>query len=119
MGLSFGISVGDLTQVFRVVGSALVYVPASWVMVGLALLVFGAIPRRSGLGWAALGVALILTLLGGALNLDQWLLDLSPFTHTPSLPGGAPGLLPVVVLLAVAGVLAGSGLMAFGRRDLE
>lgn len=119
MGLSFGISVGDLTQVFRVVGSALVYVPASWVMVGLALLVFGAIPRRSGLGWAALGVALILTLLGGALNLDQWLLDLSPFTHTPSLPGGAPGLLPVIVLLAVAGALAGSGLMAFGRRDLE
>lgn len=119
MGVAYGISVGDLTQVFRVVGSALVYVPASWVMVGLALLVFGAIPRRSGLGWAALGVALILTLLGGALNLDQWLLDLSPFTHTPSLPGGAFGLLPVIVLLVVATGLGGSGLVAFGHRDLE
>jgi ABC-2 type transport system permease protein len=119
MGLTYGISTGQLTEVFRVAGSALAYLPASWVMVGLALLLFGVVPRRSGLGWSALGAALILTLLGGALNLDQWLLDLSPFTHSPNVPGGGVGALPLIVLIALAGLLAWSGLTAFTRRDLE
>jgi ABC-2 type transport system permease protein len=119
MGLSYGISTGDLTQVFRVAGSAMAYVPASWVMVGLALLLFGLVPRRSGLGWSVLGAALILTLLGGALNLDHRLLDLSPFTHSPNLPGGAIAALPIAVLTVLAASLAWSGLVAFSHRDLE
>jgi len=119
MGLAYGISTGDATEVLRVAGAAMVYVPASWVMVGLALLVFAVVPQRGALGWSALGAALILTLLGSALNLDQWLLDLSPFTHSPSVPGGAVRALPLVVLIGLSGSLAWSGLMAFGHRDLE
>jgi len=45
--------------------------------------------------------------------------DLSPFSHSPSLPGGsaAPGTL--VALTAVAAVLVAVGLAALGRRDIS
>jgi len=57
------------------------------------------------------------TLIGG-LRPDA-VVDLSPFSHSPSLPGGsaAPGTL--VALTAVAAVLVAVGLAALGRRDIS
>jgi ABC-2 type transport system permease protein len=45
-------------------------------------------------------------------------LDLSPFTHTPKLPGSSWSIVPLLVLVAVAGVVVVAGLIGVRRRDL-
>ena len=64
----------------------LVQIPATLVLGGLAVALFGWLPRFTSLAWAALVVALLLGQLGQLLQLPQWLMDVSPYTHMPLVP---------------------------------
>jgi len=89
-----------------------------WVF-GALLALFGLAPRLAvPAGWTALGVVALLTLLGPTLRLPQWVMDISPFTHVPKLPGGTFTATPLVWLTVVAAVLIAAGLAGFRRRDL-
>lgn len=119
MGVAHGLQVNDVaTHVPRLIGAALVQLPAAWVFAALAMLLFGAVPRASTAVWAALVACLLIGQLGPVLQLDQWLLDLSPFTHLPQLPGGELTWTPLLWLLALALALALAGLASFRRRDV-
>jgi ABC-2 type transport system permease protein len=50
--------------------------------------------------------------------LSQAVLDVSPFTHVPKLPGGAFSVVPLAWLSGVALVLAAAGLLGLCRRDV-
>ena len=52
--------------------------------------------------------------LGG---FDQWVMDASPFTHVPKIPGEGFTVTPLVMLTAVAALLIIVGLAGFRRRD--
>ena len=90
----------------------------SWVLAGLAVLLYGLLPRLASVTWAVLAVCVLLGQLGAVLELSQWLLDLSPFTHTPQVLGGHWHPTPLWLLTAVALAMAATGLTAFRRRDL-
>jgi ABC-2 type transport system permease protein len=45
-------------------------------------------------------------------------MDVSPFAHSPRLPGGDLVWTPLVLLALVAGLLTVAGLGAFRRRDI-
>jgi ABC-2 type transport system permease protein len=60
----------------------------------------------------------VLGQLGSVLNLPQWMTDLSPFTHSPKLPGGELSATPLIMLTAIAAILLVAGLSAFRRRDI-
>ena len=63
--------------------------PAVWVMAAVGALL-GLLPRLVvGATWAVLAVVLFVTMFGEPLQLDQWVLDLSPFAHLPRLPAAA------------------------------
>jgi ABC-2 type transport system permease protein len=119
-GLAHGLRAGDLGgELPRVLGGALVQLPAVWVMAAVGAALFGLVPRLVvGLTWAVLAGVLFVTMFGEALQLSQLLLDLSPFAHLPRLPAAAFTATPVVWLLAVAAVLAAAGLAGFRRRDV-
>ncbi|MGC4804911.1 ABC transporter permease [Micromonospora sp. DT233] len=120
-GLSYGLSVGDVAgRVPRLTGAALAHVPAVWVLVGLAVLLFGLLPRFSvPMAWAALAACLLLGQLGAVLELSQWLLDVSPFTHTPPVLAAGPiPPTPLLVLTTTAATLTATGLLTFPHRDL-
>ncbi|MEX2625288.1 MAG: hypothetical protein WD225_00285, partial [Ilumatobacteraceae bacterium] len=117
-GLAHGLRVGDLAQAPRLAGAALVQVPAVLVVAGLTVTLFGLVPRAVVLAWGALVAFLVLGQLGPALQLDQWALNLSPFTHTPQVPAEPLAATPVLALLAVATALAVVGFAGFRRRDV-
>ncbi|MEU4562237.1 ABC transporter permease [Actinoplanes sp. NPDC023936] len=101
-----------------VLGAALAQLPAVWVLAGVTMLLIGALPRLASVAWAVIALCLLLLLAGPLLEFDQWVLDLSPFTHVPHLPGGAAGPLPLVMLTGIAAVLGVAGLVALRRRDV-
>jgi ABC-2 type transport system permease protein len=119
-GLAHGLRTGDVGgELPRVLGGALVQLPAVWVLAAVGVLLFGVLPRLVvGATWAALAVVLFITVFGEALQFDRWLLDLSPFAHLPRLPAAEFTATPVAWLVATAAVLAAAGLAAFRRRDL-
>ena len=117
-GLAVAASTGDAGDVLRLVGAALVQLPAVWVLTGLAIAVVGLAPRWSSATWAALGGFLLLGQIGETLNLDSRLLDVSPFTHVPKLPGGAFSAAPLLWLVAIAVALSLAGLAGLRRRDI-
>ncbi len=118
-GLAHGLRTGDVAgQLPRVLAGALVQVPAALVVGAVATTLFGLLPRFVTVSWGVLAAFLLLGQFGDLLGLNQRVMDLSPFTHTPKLPGGTLSATPVVVLLAVAVLLAGVGMLRFRRRDL-
>ena len=103
----------------KLLGAALVQVPAALALGGFVVALFGLLPHWSGpLAWAALAVALVMGQLGSLLDLPQWALDISPFTHVPRVPAEAFSVTPVIWLLLAAVALGAVGFAAFRRRDL-
>jgi ABC-2 type transport system permease protein len=117
-GLAYALAAGDLGQVPRLVGVALAYTPAVWVLVGLATALFGLAPRSVLAAWALLAVCFVAGVLDELLDLPTWLEDISPFQHTPSLPAADLTVVPLAVLAAVAAALTTAGLVGFRRRDV-
>lgn len=118
-GLGHGLRVGDpVGQAPRVLGAALAQVPAVWVVGGLAMVLFGLLPRLTGLAWAALVAFAVLGQLGELLQLDERLRGLSPYYHLPRLPAAGADLLPLLWLTVIATALIVGGVTAFRERDL-
>ncbi|HEY5879367.1 MAG TPA: ABC transporter permease, partial [Nakamurella sp.] len=86
-------------------GAMLVQLPATLVLGGIAVALVGLAPRFTGLAWAVLVVALLLGQLGELLQLPQWIMNLSPYSHVPQVPVAAMDWTPMVVLTLVAAAL--------------
>ncbi|GIE78947.1 exporter of polyketide antibiotics [Actinoplanes philippinensis] len=114
-GLVAGLVHGDPG---RVVASALAQLPAVWVLAGVATLLIGVAPKLAAAAWAVLAGALLILIVGPLVQIDQWVLDLSPFTHVPHLPGASFTAVPLLILTLIAAALGGAGLLALRRRDL-
>ena len=98
--------------------AAAAQIPAMWLVVAVGVTLFGAAPKLSVAAWGVAGVALAISMLGPVLDVPQIVLDVSPFSHVPKLPGGDVTATPLI-LLTVAGALAlVSGLGALRRRDI-
>jgi ABC-2 type transport system permease protein len=101
-----------------ILAGTMLQLPAVWVMASVAVLLFGLLPRWSLVAWAAPAISLLILLVGETLQLNHWLLDISPFTHVPHLPGGDVTATPIVSLTAVALALGTTGIAALRRRNI-
>jgi ABC-2 type transport system permease protein len=100
-----------------VLAGALVQAPAAWVIAGIALALFGIAPRASAAAWGAVALCVLIGEIGPVADVGDWLLDVSPFTHVPLLPGGEMTAAPITLALIAAAVGA-AGFAAFRRRDV-
>ncbi|MFB7667674.1 ABC transporter permease [Kitasatospora sp. NPDC056138] len=117
-GLTAGAVLGDSAgRLGGLVGGALAQLPAVWLTAAAVLAVFGLRPGWTSAGWAVPAAFLVIGWLGPVLRLPRPVLDLSPFSHLPRLPGGAFELQPLFWLTSVAAVLTAIGLAALHRRD--
>ena len=119
-GLGYGLRIGSAgTWAATMTGAALAQLPPVLVLAGVAIAVFGLWPRACvPAAWTALGLVVVISLFGQALQLSHWILDVSPFTHAPRLPGGPVQAAPLLWLCAVALALSAAGLAGLRRRDI-
>ncbi len=117
-GLSYGLAGGDMGSVSRLLEAALVYAPAMWSMVGLAVALDGLVPRWVGAAWVILVACAVVGFLGAVLHLPGWVQELSPFEHVPQLPAASLTMLPLLVISAIAAGLTLIGLAGLRRRDI-
>lgn len=117
-GLGHAIAVGDSSQILRITIAALTRIPAAWVLVGLVLAIWGLWPHATAMGWGAYAAFIVVGEFGQLWGLPRWLRELSPFAHSPVLPGPDSELVSLVWLSLVAGALLAGGSAAFRRRDL-
>jgi ABC-2 type transport system permease protein len=106
-------------EALRMFGAGVAELPAVLVIAGVAVAAFGLLPRAcAGIGWTVVGLAVALNIFGQSAQASRWLLDISPFTHVPHLPGGPVYALPLVWLCVAALALGAFGLAALRRRDI-
>ncbi|MGH2698056.1 MAG: hypothetical protein ACRDJL_02495 [Actinomycetota bacterium] len=79
---------------------------------------FGLVPRAVAASWALLSLCVVVGILGRSLDLPEWIMNLSPFEHTPALPAEDLTIAPLGALGALTAGLIFLGLAAFRRRDL-
>ncbi|PRZ41659.1 ABC-2 type transport system permease protein [Antricoccus suffuscus] len=118
-GLSYGASTGRIGHaVGQMLGAGIAQLPAIWVLTAIVVALFGLAPRFVVGGWVALVVFLILGQFGDVLGLNKAVMNVSPFAHTPRLPGGEFSAAPVLWLCVVAIALGIAGFVGFRRRDV-
>jgi ABC-2 type transport system permease protein len=117
-GIADAANTGDLARLPVLVGSSVALAPAVWVLVGVAVALFGLLPRGAAAAWGFLAACYLAAFLGPLLGLPDWVMDVSPFTHVPLLPAAGFDVVPLVALTAVAAALVAVGLAGFRRRNV-
>ncbi|OJV82188.1 MAG: ABC transporter permease [Cellulomonas sp. 73-92] len=120
VGSVYGASIHDASQGGRLALAALAYWPAVMVFVGLAVLLWGYVPRLAiPIAWGVMVAMWFLTMFGEVFGLPQWLLNALPLAATPYQPLEAMSWTPLVVMALVAAVLTWAGIDRFARRDVQ
>ncbi len=118
-GVVRGAATGNVgREVAGLVAGALVQLPAVWVLVGVALALFGVLPRLVVGTWAVLVAFLLLGEFGALLRLPQWALDPSPFAHLPRTLAAGVDVTPLLWMVVIAAALGAVGLIGWRRRDV-
>ncbi len=122
-GLLLAASV-NLTADFEVdTWSYIVGVMSYWPMLllftGIYVCLFGVLPRAAGLiTWIYFGLVLFLSWLAPLLQLDKWLMNLSPLEHMAAAPAEEVERLPLLYIVTIGLVLCAIGFAAWQRRNL-
>ena len=113
---------GDLpAQLASLIAAGLVQLPAILLLAGAVVALTGILPRAAGaLSWALLLLSILLGPMFGAamLQLPGRAQDVSPFTHTPKLPGADFTAVPILGLIVIAAVLVAVGVASFRHRNV-
>ena len=118
-GLAYALTVGDAGQIPRLLGVALGYLPAVLLVVAVAVLGIGWLPRGAAIvAWVMVAYCAVIALFADSFDIPAWLQRGSPFAHTPQLPLDALTPTPLIVVGAVAVALAAGGYAGVRRRDL-
>lgn len=123
VGLATAIGTAIATRDADYLGSVtlahLAHAPAVLVLMGIAALLFGFLPRAIGATWAVLGYGMFVGFFGPLMDLPGWALNISPLEHIARAPLDNLTWPPVLILTALAAALVTAGLILFRRRDLQ
>ncbi len=100
------------------VASALAQAPAVWVVVALSLACFAWRSQWAPLGWGLVVLFATLGQVGELLDLPGWVLDLSPYTHSPRMPLEDFAWGPALLLSGIAALVVAAGWLRYRSRDI-
>ncbi|GAB3820361.1 exporter of polyketide antibiotics [Tessaracoccus terricola] len=118
VGLGVWAGTGESQRVGEMVLAALVFLPAILLTAAFAAALYGALPRLTGLVWVLVVWIVLVLFLGELLRLPDWVRNVSPFNHTPLLPGADFEAAPLLVMGAVTLLLLVVAVVGFRRRDV-
>jgi len=96
----------------------MVYLPALWAMIGLAVFLTGLLPRATSFIWAYFGFSFFAVFMGRMMDLPSFLPKLSPFGFIPQLPVDEVNFTTLLILTVVALSLTLIGTIFYERRDM-
>lgn len=109
---------GDLTLGYLLQAN-LVYLPAMWIMVGVAVLLTGLLPKATAAVWGYYGFAFFISFIGRLPDLlPVWVNKLTPFGYIPQLPVDNINYAILTVLTVIAGAMTIGGLIFYRRREV-
>lgn len=119
-GTAYGIATGKWQiGLGGLLAAGLSQIPAVLALASVVALAVAVIPRMAaGFGWAVLVISVVLGQLGAILDLPQFVLNLSPFTHVPGVPAEPFDVVPFAILSVVAVALTTAAFVFHRRRDL-
>lgn len=118
LALTAGWSLDHGPDLSRAFAAGLAYLPAELVLAGLALTLFGLMPKAFPLAWAAFAGTAFIALLGAGLRLPSWVLDLAPTTHVGHPPDGTVAGTSLLALTLLAAALLAIAFVGFRRRGI-
>ena len=96
----------------------MVYLPAAWVVIGIAILITGLLPKATGAVWGFYGFIFIISFMGGMPGIiPDWMQNISPMKHIPRLPLDEISFAPLIVLTVISIVLTAIGFVFYQKRD--
>lgn len=87
-------------------------------VIALAAAIQAFAPKLAAVAWVPVGWAVVVGLLGGALDLPEWASSLSPLYAVGNVPLEPPSATAIGVLSVLGFALLAGGAWRFGRRDL-
>ncbi|MDF2568168.1 MAG: putative exporter of polyketide antibiotic [Oscillospiraceae bacterium] len=103
----------------RVLSAAMIYLPAIWVMIGIAVFLIGFIPKATGVTWLYLGYSFFVVYLGGLMQFPKWMAKLSPFGNVPKVPVEDINMVSVSVLTVIALGLMVLGFIGYRNKNIQ
>ncbi len=94
------------------------YLPAVWVMIGLAVLIVGIIPKLNIIVWLMFGYTFFIMYFGRIFDTPEWVTRITPFGNIPQLPIQEFNILPLIILTAVSIVFIVTGTLFYTKRDI-
>jgi len=111
---SLGVGVADLAA------AGVNTIPAALFILGAGTLAHGVLPRMAvALTYTLVAASFLLEVVGAAVALPSWLLNLSVLHHVAPAPAVSPDWGSAAGLVALGALLAAGGAAAFCRRDIE
>ena len=122
-GFGFGVagagSAGDQGLIGTLTLSALAYAPAVWVTAGVAVALYGWLPRLAPVAWIVVVYSFFVGYLGQILQFPDWMNKLQPFGHIARVPIDDVDWPAELILTAIAAALVLIGILGLRRRDLD
>lgn len=118
LGVTAAATLDDWSLLTELFVASFAQLPIALLIVALASLIFGWIPRLMALVWAWFSYGAVATMLGPLLNLPQWAIDLSPFEILSRPPAESLDAVAFAAVLVTAVAAAAAGLVGFRRRDI-
>ncbi|MGO1359492.1 MAG: ABC transporter permease [Brevibacterium aurantiacum] len=117
-GLGAAASTGDWSLLGPAILGHVAQTASVWVLLGLALALYGLAPRLQGLVWILFVYSAGMALFGPMMRLDEAVLDTSVFVHIGQYPAQDLSAEAVLTLTAATAVLLALGVVGFRRRNL-
>jgi ABC-2 type transport system permease protein len=119
LALPEALSRGEAAVLVDSVGAALALAPGGLLVLGVAVLLHGWVPRLAWLVWVVVAWSLFLVWVGSVLGLPDWLVSLTPWHVLPALPVDPMEWAPVLLTTGAALALMVLGVWGYRRRDLR